>query len=248
MSQTAPMPDLSGKTALVTGASRGIGRAMARALAQAGAHIIAVARTQGGLEELDDEIRADGGSASLVPMDLSEGDGVEQLVSALADRYPAIDILLANAAILGELAPLTDIDPVVWRKTLDLNVTVNWRLLRALDPMLRAAPAGRAVFLTSSVGGLYPRAFWGGYAVSKAALEMLAKTYAEEIKTTNIKVAIIDPGAMRTAMRAAAVPGEDPQDLPAPEALAPLLYHTVSPAYEGVAERFSFKTWNSEER
>ena len=219
------LPDLSGKTALVTGASRGIGKAMAVSLAKAGAHILALARTSGGLEELDDEIKAVGGSASLIPMDLVEGDGIERLAGALAGRFETIDILLANAASLGELAPLPDIDPKVWNHTLDLNLTVNWRLLRALDPMLRKSNDARVIFITSRVGGEIARAYWGAYAVSKAAMEMLAQTYAEEMSKTNVRVAVIDPGAMRTSMRAQAMPGEDRDTLPDPTALTPLLYH-----------------------
>ena len=238
-------PDLSGKTALITGASRGIGRAMALALAKAGAHILAVARTTGGLEELDDEIREIGGAASLIPMDLTEGDGIEQMAGALAGRFEKIDILVLNAALLGELAPIPDIDPKVWQKALDLNVTANWRLLRALDPMLKNADRARVVFLTSRVGGEYARAFWGAYGVSKAAMEMLAATYAEETKNTKLRVAIVDPGPMRTAMRAQAMPGEDPETLPTPDALAPLLYHAVSPEYHGVAERLVFRDWQA---
>lgn len=242
---TNDIPDLSGKTALVTGASRGIGRASALALAKAGAHVLALARTVGGLEELDDEIRAIGGKASLIPLDLTEGDGVERLAEALAGRFESIDILVANAAMLGELAPLTDIDPAVWQKTLDLNLTVNWRIIRAFDPMLRKSPDGRAVFLTSRVGGEIARPFWGAYAVSKAGLEMLAKTYAAETEKTSVQVAILDPGAMRTSMRAQAMPGEDPDTLPSPEELAPLLYHAVT-RDRGGDIRLAFRDWQGQ--
>lgn len=237
---TNDLPELSGKTALVTGASRGIGRAAALALAKAGAHVLALARTTGGLEELDDEIRAHGGQASLIPLDLTEGDGIERLAEALSGRFDKLDILIANAATLGELAPLTDIDPAVWQKTLDLNLTVNWRLIRAFDPMLRKAPDPRLVFLTSRVGGETERPFWGAYAVSKAALEMLARTYASETTKTNIGVSILDPGAMRTSMRAQAMPGEDPSTLPAPEELTPLIYKAVTKKANGVM-RLSFR-------
>jgi len=242
------IPDLSDKTALVTGASRGVGRAMALALARAGAHVLALARTSGGLEELDDEIRAIGAKASLIPMDLTGSDSIEQLAGALGQRIEKLDILVANAAMLGELAPLTDIDPKVWLKTLDLNVTANWRLIRALDPLLQKSGGARVVFLTSRVGGEQARAFWGGYAVSKAAMEMLAKTYAEENRTTKLRVAIIDPGAMRTKMRAQAMPGEDPETLPAPEELAPLVYHAIAPAYDGIGERLVFREWRKTEK
>lgn len=240
-------PDFSGKTALVTGASRGIGRAIALSLAKAGAHLLALGRTSGALEELDDEIRAIGGNASLIPMDLAEGDNIEQLAGALSNRFDKLDIFIANAAILGELAPLPDIDPRVWQKTLDINLTANWRLIRALDPMLRKSDDARAVFLSSRVGGERARAYWGVYAVSKAALDMLAKTYAEETRNASVSVAIIDPGAMRTSMRAQAMPGEDPETLPAPDEITPLLYDAVTSDFEG-AKRFVFREWRAQQK
>ncbi len=221
-------PDLSGKTALVTGASRGIGRSIALALAKAGAHVLAVARTPGALEELDDEIRAAGGKASLVPFDLTDGEGVERLAGALSGRFDALDILVLNAASIGELAPIPDIDPKVWVHTLNLNVTANWRLLRALDPMLRKSGGARVVALTSKVGGDTARAYWGAYAVSKAALEMLIETYAAETAKTAIRSALIDPGAMRTDMRKVAMPGEDPQTLPHPDDILPVFFEAIT--------------------
>ena len=236
------IPDLSGKTALVTGASRGLGRAIALGLARAGAHVLALARTSGGLEELDDEIKAAGGKASLIPMDLMEGDGIERLAGALTERFEKLDILVLNAATLGELAPLPDIDPKVWRHALDLNVTVNWRLIRALDPMLRKSDNARVLFLSSNVGGNYAKAYWGVYGVSKAALEMLAETYAEETRSTNIRMAIINPGPFRTDMRAQAMPGEDPMTLPAPEEIVPMIYDSVTDDSDGV-QRYSFREW-----
>lgn len=239
------LPDLSGKLALVTGASRGIGYATALKLAEAGAHVLALARTAGGLEELDDAIRAVGGKASLIPADLTDEEAIEQLGPALMSRFGKLDILIANAGDLGELAPLTDITPKVWRRVFDTNVTANYQLLRTLDPLLRTASHGRVVFLTSRVGGAMARPFWGAYAASKAALEMMAQTYALETKITTVRVAIIDPGAMRTNMRAQAVPGEDPQTLPHPEELAPLIYHAVSPDYDGEAERLVFREWRT---
>ena len=240
----ANTPNLAGKTALVTGASRGIGRALALELAKAGAHILAIARTAGGLEDLDDEIREAGGSASLVPIDLIEGDGIEQMAGALQPRFPKIDILLACAADIGELAPLTDIAPKAWTRTMDLNVTANWRLLRALDPMLQSSTDARVIFLTSRVGGELARSFWGAYAVSKAALEMLAETYAQEMANTNVSTAIIDPGAMRTGMRATAMPGEDPMSLPHPSELAPMLFELLAANPEPY-RRMVFRDWNS---
>lgn len=235
-------PDLSGKTALVTGASRGIGRSIALGLAKSGAHVLALARTPGALEELDDEIKAAGGKATLIPLDLPEGDGIERLAGALTERFPALDILVLNAASLGELAPLPDVDPKVWQHTLDLNVTVNWRLLRALDPMLRKSADARVIGLSSGVGGKAARAFWGVYAVTKAAFDMLLKTYAEEMQKTPVHVSIIDPGAMRTDMRKVAMPGEDPATLPHPDELLPLVYHLLTRA-EREPLRVSFREW-----
>lgn len=236
-------PDLSGKTALVTGASRGIGRSIALGLAKSGAHVLALARTAGALEELDDEIKAAGGKASLIPMDLVEGDGIERLAGALTERFPALDILVLNAGSLGELAPLPDIDPKVWKHTLDLNVTANWRLLRALDPLLRKSADARVIGLSSRVGGEAAKAFWGTYAVTKAAFDMVLKTYAEEMEKTPVQVSIISPGPMRTDMRKLAMPGEDPETLPHPDELLPLVYHLLT-REEREPLRISFKEWN----
>lgn len=230
-------PDLAGKIALVTGASRGIGRAAALALAGAGAHVLALARTVGGLEELDDEISKAGGKASLIPADLTEFETIDQLGPALAKRFAQLDILVLNAGVLGELAPLTDISHKAWRRVFDTNVEANWRLLRTLDPLLRASGSARVIVLTSKIGGEIARPFWGAYAASKAALEMLAKTYAAETKQAGIRVAIIDPGAMRTKMRAEAMPGEKPETLPDPSEIAPLILHAASPAYDEIAQR-----------
>ena len=235
-------PDLSGKTALVTGASRGIGRSIALALAKAGAHVLALARTPGALEELDDEIKAAGGKASLIPLDLVEGDGIERLAGALSQRFDGLDILVLNAGSLGELAPIPDIDPKVWKHTLDLNVTANWRLLRALDPMLRKSADARVIGLSSRVGGEAAKAFWGSYAVTKAAFDMLLKTYAEEMAKTKVNVSLISPGPMRTAMRKVAMPGEDPATLPHPDELLPLVYHLLT-REEREPLRISFKEW-----
>ncbi len=238
------IPDLSGKTALVTGASRGIGRAVAVALAKAGAHVLAVARTTGGLEELDDEIKAVGGSCSLINADLIEGDLIERLPEALGGRFQSIDILFANAAALGELGPLTDVDPKIWNHVIALNLTANWRLIRALDPMLRNSADARVLFLTSRVGGEQARANWGPYGVSKAALEHLAKTYALETEQTSISVGVVDPGPMRTSMRASAMPGEDPKTLQTPEALVPMIYEALS-VPPGPFTRWVFREWAS---
>jgi len=190
--------------------------------------VIALARTTGALEEVDDEIRSFGGKASLVPFDLTDGEGIERLAAALSERFGALDILVLNAATIGELAPVADIDPKVWVHTLNLNVTANWRLLRALDPMLRKSADARVVALTSKVGGEEARAFWGAYAVSKAALEMLIETHAAEMKNTTIRHAIIYPGAMRTDMRKVAMPGEDPMTLPHPDEIVPTFFEAIT--------------------
>ncbi|OFX05758.1 MAG: hypothetical protein A3E78_12895 [Alphaproteobacteria bacterium RIFCSPHIGHO2_12_FULL_63_12] len=230
-------PDLSGKTALVTGASRGIGRAAALALGRSRAHVLALARTVGGLEELDDEIVKAGGTASLIPADLTEFDTLDQLGPALAKRFPKLDILVLNAGVLGELAPVPDIAPKAWRRAFDTNVEANWRLLRTLDPLLRASGSARVIVMSSRIGGEVARPFWGAYAASKAALEMLAKTYAEESKAAGVRVAIVDPGAMRTRMRAEAMPGEKPETLPDPSEIAPVILRAASADYDGMAER-----------
>ena len=235
-------PDLSGKIALVTGASRGIGRSVALGLAKAGAHVLALARTSGGLEELDDEIRQVGGKASLIPMDLADPEAIEQLAQALNGRFDKIDILFANAAALGELAPLTDIDANLWNHVMAININANWRLIRALDPMLRRSDDARSLFMTSRVGGESARAFWGAYAISKAAVEMMAETWALENEQTSISVGVIDPGAMRTGMRASAMPGEDPQTLPHPDELVPMVYEILS-APPGPFKKHEFRTW-----
>lgn len=229
--------EFSGKIALVTGASRGIGRASAVALAREGAHVILIARTVGGLEETDDEIRRAGGTATLIPADLADFTAIDRLAPALAERFSRLDILVLNAGVLGELAPVPDIAPKVWRQVFDVNVEANWRLLRALDPLLRASARPRVLVMTSRVGGEIAKPFWGAYAASKAALEMLARTYAEEMRAGPLRVAIIDPGAMRTRMRASAMPGEKPETLPDPAAIAPVILRAASQSYDGIAER-----------
>ncbi len=229
--------EFSGRIALVTGASRGIGRAAALALGRAGAHVILLARTVGGLEEADDEIRKAGGTATLIPADLSDFAAIDRLAPAIGERFQRLDILVLNAGVLGELAPIPDIAPKVWRQVFDVNVEANWRLLRALDPLLRASEAARVVVMTSRVGGEIAKPFWGAYAASKAALEMLARTYAEEMKASGVRVAIVDPGAMRTKMRAGAMPGEKPATLPHPSEIAPVVLKAASRDYDGIAER-----------
>ncbi len=218
---TAP-PDrgrLAGRIAVITGASRGIGAAVARRFAVEGARLVLVARTVGGLEELDDEIREAGGERpTLVPLDLREFDAIDRLGASLYERHGHLDVLVGNAAVLGTLSPLGHIEPMGWAEVMDINLTANWRLIRSLDPLLRRSEAGRAIFVTSGAAAT-PHAYWGAYAVSKAGLEMLVKTYAAELVKTKVRANLIDPGATRTAMRSKAFPGEDPQSLPAPEAI-----------------------------
>lgn len=212
------MSRLKDRIALITGASRGIGAAVARRFAAEGAHVVLIARTAGGLEEVDDEIRGAGGQATLVPLDLREFDKIDELGAALFDRFGRLDALVGNAAILGDLTPVHHMDPDAWEAVIALNLSANWRLLRSLDPLLRASDAGRAIFVTSGAAhGVFP--YWGAYATSKAALETLVKTYAAENAKTPIRANIVDPGAVRTAMRAQAFPGEDPMSLPAPDSI-----------------------------
>jgi NAD(P)-dependent dehydrogenase (short-subunit alcohol dehydrogenase family) len=216
----APSGRLAGRIALVTGASRGIGRAVARRFAQEGAEMVLVARTVGGLEELDDEIRGLTGRTSLlVPLDLREFVAIDRLGAALYERFGRLDVLVGNAGELGTLSPVGHIEPEEWQRVLDLNLTANWRLIRSLDPLLRLSAAGRAIFVSSGAArGARP--YWGTYAISKAALEMLVTTYAEEIRQTKVRANLIDPGRTRTAMRATAYPGEDPMTLPTPDRIA----------------------------
>jgi NAD(P)-dependent dehydrogenase (short-subunit alcohol dehydrogenase family) len=210
---------LAGKIALITGASRGIGAAVAERFAREGAHIVLAARTVGGLEEVDDAVRAAGGSATLVPVDLRDFIKIDELAARLFERWGRLDVLVGNAAEFGVFSPLGHIDPATWNEVVDLNLTTNWRLIRAMDPLLRAAPAGRAIFVTSGVArGIFP--YWGPYAISKAGLEMLVKIYAGEVAKTGVRANLIDPGIVRTRLRARAFPGEDPSRLPPPESVA----------------------------
>ena len=204
------------KIALISGASRGIGAAVAKRYATEGAHVILVARTKGGLEEVDDAIRKAGGQATLFVADVTDYNKIDQMGAALFERFGRLDILVGNAAILGDLCPVSHIDPKTWDQVMAINTTANWRLLRSCDPLLRQSEAGRAIFLTSSVGAK-PRAYWSIYAISKAALEMMVKVYAAEIANTQIRANLINPGATRTKMRALAMPGEDPKKLQTPD-------------------------------
>jgi NAD(P)-dependent dehydrogenase (short-subunit alcohol dehydrogenase family) len=211
--------DLNGKIALVTGASRGIGYHLALQLAAAGAHVIAVARTQGGLEELDDQIKAAGGSATLVPLNLMDGPGIDRLGGAIYERWGKLDIFCANAAILGVISPIGHIEAKVFDRVMATNVTATWRMIRTLDPLLRLSDAGRAAII-STYAGLQGRAYWSAYAASKAAVDTFARSWADETKELKLRVNVVDPGVARTAMRALAVPGEDPSKLPTPAEVA----------------------------
>lgn len=220
---------LAGRIAVVTGASRGIGAAVAKRFAAEGAQLILIARTVGGLEELDDEIRAAGGTQPvLVPHDLRDFDGLDRLGASLNERYGKLDILVGNAGILGPLTPVGHIPPDSWQEIMDVNVTANYRLIRSLDPLLRLSDAGRAIFVTSGAAS-GKTAYWGPYAVTKAALEALVRSYAAEITKTDIKANLLSPGPIRTAMRAIAFPGEDPDSLRPPEVLGDLFVELASP-------------------
>ena len=229
-----------GRIALVTGATRGIGRAAALALAAGGAHVVAVARTVGALEDLDDAIRSTGGSASLVPLDLKDGEGIDRLAFTLFERYGRLDVLMGNAGLLGSLSPLGHLEPGDWDNVMAVNVTANWRLIRAMDPLLRRSEAGRALFVTSAAAWR-ATPYWGLYAVSKAALDTLVRTYANETAATPVRVNLLSPGPIRTRMRAAAMPGEDPQSLPPPEALAPAVLRLTGAAFSETGRIFSFR-------
>jgi len=228
------------RTALVTGASRGIGYATALALARAGAHVVAVARTAGGLEELDDAIRAAGGSATLVPLDLKDHEGIVRLGAALTERYRRLDVLVGNAGILGPLSPLGHVEPKAWDDVIAVNVTANWHLIRALDLLLKLSDAGRVVFVTSGAAA-HARAYWGPYSVSKAALDTLARTYAAETVSTKMRVNLFNPGATRTRMRAAAMPGEDPNALKTAEPVAAQILELCLPQFQETGKLFDYR-------
>ncbi|CAO4154747.1 putative oxidoreductase YciK [Methylorubrum aminovorans] len=230
---------LDGRVAVVTGASRGIGRAAALALAGAGAHVVAVARTQGGLEELDDAIRQVGGQATLVPLDLTDFDAIDRLGAALHERWGRLDAVVGNAGILGNLMPISHVTPKAWDQVMAINVTANWRLIRSFDPLLQRSDAGRAIFVSSGAAAKC-RAYWGAYAVSKAALEAMVRTYAAENERTGVRAMLLNPGPLRTRMRAAAMPGEDPATLKTPEELAPHFVRLASPAWNETGKLYDF--------
>ena len=219
---------LAGRVAVITGASRGIGAAVANRYAAEGAHVVLVARTVGGLEEMDDAVRAAGSSATLVPLDLRELDRIDPIGPALYERFGKLDILVGNAGLLGTLGPLTHHDAKLWDDVMRVNVTANWRLMRTLEPLLRRSDAGRAIFVTS---GAAQKAspYWGAYATSKAALEVMVQTWAAELAKTTVRVNLISPGPIRTSMRADAFPGEDPASLRSPEAITDSFVDLGSP-------------------
>jgi NAD(P)-dependent dehydrogenase (short-subunit alcohol dehydrogenase family) len=236
--------DLTGRVAVVTGASRGIGYFIAKELAAAGAHVIAVARTVGGLEELDDEIKAAGGNATLVPLDLADMAGIDRLGGAIHERWGKLDVLVANAGILGVIAPIGHVEAKVFDKVMLLNVTATWRLIRSVDPLLRLSDAGRAIVMSSGAAHS-ARAYWGPYAASKAAVEAMARSWADETKNLSLRINCVNPGATRTAMRAQAMPGEDPATLPHPSEIAKWIAPLASPSvnetgmiFEAQSQRF----------
>lgn len=220
---------LTGQIAVVTGASRGIGAATAIELARRGAHVVLTARTQGGLEETDDAIREFGGTSTLLPLDLADGPALDMLGPSVLERFGRLDILLGNAATLGVLTPLGHIQEKDWTAAIALNMTATWRLIRSCGPLLTAAPAGRAVFVTSRVA-VAPRAFWGLYGATKAGMEHLVRVWAEETRTTPLRVNLFDPGVVATRMRRQAMPGEDQTPLVKPADVAPTLADLLEPS------------------
>lgn len=232
---------LASRIALVTGASRGIGYATAIALAKAGAHIVAVARTQGGLEELDDAIRAEGGSATLVPLNLTDLDGIARLGAALHERHGKIDILLGNAGVAGPSSPLGHIELKSWTDAMAVNLTANFQLIRCMEPLLQQSDAGRAVFITSGSANKAP-AYRGPYAASKAALEAMVRVWAHETATTPLRVNLFNPGPIRTHMRAIVMPGEDPQTLDTPAQAADAILPLCLPSWSETGKFVDYKT------
>jgi NAD(P)-dependent dehydrogenase (short-subunit alcohol dehydrogenase family) len=236
---------LKDRIALVTGASRGIGKAAALALAAAGAHVVAVARTQGALEALDDEVRAlTGQSATLVPMDLGDGDGIDQLGLAIHQRFGRLDVLVHAAALLGSLTPVSHIEPKHWDRVIAVNLTGTFRLIRSVEPLLRASEHPRAIFLTTGRVAR-PKAFWGPYGVSKAGMEHLVRTWADELEQTKIRAVLLDPNVMRTRMRAEAMPGEDPATLPDPSEIGPLIVELAQADLGLPTANVAFSNWKT---
>ncbi len=232
--------DLTGRLALVTGASRGIGYFLSLELAKRGAHVIAVARTVGGLEDLDDDIRKIGGSATLVPLDITDMEAVDRLGGSIHERWGKLDILVANAGVLGVISPIGHVEAKAFDKVMNVNVTSVWRLIRTTDPLLRQSDAGRAILLSSGVAHSC-RAFWGPYAASKAAVEAIARCWAAEAQQMKLRVNSVNPGATRTAMRAQAMPGEDPETLPTPQSVAEKIVALADPALDVTGKLFDVR-------
>jgi NAD(P)-dependent dehydrogenase (short-subunit alcohol dehydrogenase family) len=230
MKQNKSSKRLEGRVALITGASRGIGQSVAKAFAAEGAHVILLARTQGGLEETDDAIRAAGGKATLMPFDLSDTKKIEAMGPAIADKFRRLDILVGNAAMLGPLSPVAMSDAKIYEDVFKLNFFANYRLIRALDPLLRGSDAGRAIFVTSGAAHM-AMPFWSAYAASKAALEEMVATYAAETAYSPLKVNILDPGEVRTAMHKEAFPGQNPDELPHPDSIVEKFIELAAPSY-----------------
>lgn len=236
----ADLSALAGRLAVVTGATRGIGEAVAVLLGTLGCHVVAIGRGISDLEALDDRIRTAGGpAATLVPLDLTDGPGIDRLGASIHERWGKLDILIGNAGVLGRITPLAHVPAVVWQQTLDINLTANWRLLRTLDPVLRAAEAGRCVFVTSGAAQKL-RPYWGPYSISKAALNALVVTYARETANTSVCANLFSPGPIRTRLRAEAVPGEDPLTLPGPDDIAPLIAAMCLPSFERTGATYAF--------
>ena len=240
---TTKMLPLDGQIALVTGATRGIGRASALALAAAGAHIVATARTQGGLESLDDEIkRLTGKSATLVPLDLAQPGGLDHLGLAIHERFGHLDLMVHCGAVLGALTPVSHVEPGLWDQVMTINATATYRLIRATERLLKAAPQGRAIFLTTGRVAR-PKAFWGPYGASKAAMEHIVRTWADEMENTTVRAALVDPNQMRTKMRAEAMPGEDPLSLPDPSEIGPLIVELAQADLGLPTSNVDFSAW-----
>lgn len=239
-------PSQQGRIALITGASRGIGRSCALGLARAGAQVVACGRSKAALEELDDEVFATTGRhATLIPFDITDGDAWDRLGNALYQRFGRIDTVVHAAAILGTLTPVTQLEPKDFNKIVNVNLTATWHLLRTLEPLLRLSAAGRAVFLTTGETVTRGRAFWGAYGATKAAMQSLVRAWADEVEVTPIRGAILEPGPMRTKMRASAYPGEDPMSLPHPDEIVPLLLELVDPSITPPAETANFRDWRA---